>query len=33
MVFKEEYPDLITIAIEYNDLVWFYICTREWKKF
>jgi hypothetical protein len=29
MVFKEEYPDLITIAVEYNDLVWFYICTRE----
>jgi hypothetical protein len=24
-----EYPGLITVAVEYNDLVWFYICTHE----
>lgn len=29
MHFLENYPDLITLAVEYNDLVWFYICTRE----
>lgn len=29
MHYLENYPDLLTIAVEYNDLVWFYICTRE----
>lgn len=29
MRFDENYPDLLTVAVEYNDLVWFYICTKE----
>ena len=24
-----KYPDLMTLAIEYNDLIWFYICKHE----
>jgi len=24
-----DYPGFITVAVEYNDLVWFYICTHE----
>jgi hypothetical protein len=24
---------LMTLAIEYNDLIWFYICKHEWKIF
>ena len=26
---SSEYPNLMTVAIEYNDLVWFYICSHE----
>jgi hypothetical protein len=33
MYFNENYPNLMTLAVEYNDLVWFYICTQEWKTF
>jgi hypothetical protein len=29
MYFNENYPNLMTLAVEYNDLVWFYICTQE----
>lgn len=29
MHFNENYPNLMTLAVEYNDLVWFYICTQE----
>ena len=29
MHFDERYPDLMTLAIEYNDLIWFYICSQE----
>jgi len=24
-----EYPGLVNVAIEYNDMVWFYICTQD----
>lgn len=24
-----DYPELMTVAIEYNDLVWFYVCNHE----
>lgn len=29
MHFDERYPSLMTFAIEYNDLIWFYICSQE----
>ena len=29
MHFDERYAGLITLAVEYNDLVWFYICNKE----
>jgi hypothetical protein len=24
-----DHPGLVTVAVEYNDLVWFYICSHE----
>jgi hypothetical protein len=24
-----KYPGLVNVAIEYNDMVWFYICTKD----
>ncbi len=24
-----EYPGLVNVAVEYNDMVWFYICTQD----
>lgn len=24
-----EYPGLMTVAVEFNDLVWFYVCSHE----
>ena len=29
MHFDESHPNLTTLAVEYDDLVWFYICTKE----
>lgn len=29
MYYNKDYPSLITLAVEYNDLIWFYICSRE----
>lgn len=27
--FIEKYPDLVSLAVEYDDMVWFYICSKE----
>lgn len=27
--FNEKYPNLVSLAVEYDDLVWFYICSKE----
>jgi hypothetical protein len=24
-----KYPGLVNVAVEYNDMVWFYICTQD----
>lgn len=24
-----QYPGLMTVAVEFNDLVWFYVCSHE----
>jgi hypothetical protein len=29
MHFDKRYPGLMTLAVEYTDLVWFYICSKE----
>jgi len=29
MDFNEEYPQYMTVAVEYDDMVWFYICAQE----
>jgi hypothetical protein len=29
LIKNPNYPGLITVAIEYDDLVWFYICRQE----